>query len=136
MNKEQLLKEQEIKAKSLMERSMRYEVVLSTKERIECEPDELQRVIAGIKAGSMIKLKQGLVNPSFIVTIVRNETHANQIHREIYEVLKNNRQALEYTPHNPSTFRDLPTFRPIKDIFENIQLTANVQIPPNNKQIE
>jgi len=47
-----------------------YEIVLSTKDRIAIDQTDLDKVKANAKTGNFIVLKQGVVNPSFIVAII------------------------------------------------------------------
>lgn len=116
-NHEQYEKE----AKSLLERSKCYEVVLSTKDRIKCDADELWRVLEAIKTGSPAKLKQGILNPSFYVAIVEDDKRNAEFSDKIWSVLKNNKQALDYGHDN---FQRLPEFKSLKDIFAGTNLKA------------
>lgn len=52
---------------------MKYLVQLSNKTKIPIDEDELQNVLAGIQAGNPVKVRQGIFNPSFFVTIVEDE---------------------------------------------------------------
>lgn len=45
-------------------------VQLSNKQEVKITSDELESISEGINTGSMIKLRQGIVNPSFIVSVV------------------------------------------------------------------
>lgn len=107
---------------ALVEASKCYEVILSTKDRIKCDSDELERVIAGIKTGSMIKLRQGFINPSFIVTIVMDDQRFTEIREKVQSTLSSNRQALEYSQGRG--LQKLPEFKKLKDIFSGTKLTA------------
>ncbi len=49
---------------------MKYLVELSNKREIPIDEDELPRVLAGIKSGNPVKVRQGIFNPSFFVAIV------------------------------------------------------------------
>ena len=109
------------KALTLLEASKCYEVILSTKDRIKCDSDELKRVIDGIKSGSMIKIRQGFINPSFIVTIVMDDQRFGDIREKIQGSLRDNRQALEY--HQGKGLRDLPEFKKLQDIFSGTRLS-------------
>lgn len=46
-----------------------YVVELSTKSTIRLDPDELPNLLEGMRKGVPVMLKQGLVNPSYIVTV-------------------------------------------------------------------
>jgi len=107
---------------ALVEASKCYEVILSTKDRIKCDSDELERVVAGIKTGSMIKIRQGFINPSFIVTIVMDDERFRGIREKVQSTLESNRQALEY--HEGKGLQKLPEFKRLNDIFNGTKLTA------------
>jgi len=47
-----------------------YLVQLSNKQTIKITSDELEAITSGVKSGSMIRLRQGIINPSFIVAVV------------------------------------------------------------------
>ena len=49
-----------------------YKIVLSTKQEILIDQDDFEKVIANASKGVFIILKQGMVNPSFIVAILPN----------------------------------------------------------------
>lgn len=110
------------KGMALVEASKCYEVILSTKDRIKCDSDELERVIAGIKTGSMIKLRQGFINPSFIVTIVMDDQRFGDIREKVQSTLQHNHQAITYS--GGQGLNRLPEFKRLKDIFSGTKLTA------------
>jgi len=113
--------EYEQEAQNLLERSKCYEVVLSTKDRIKCDADELWRVVEGIKSGSPVKLRQGLFNPSFYVSIVLDEKRFDDFKDKVFGVLKSNKQSLDY---GSGSLQKLPQFRSIADIFSGTNLKA------------
>jgi len=45
-------------------------IQLSNKTEVKIDSDELENVLKGISTGSPIRVKRGIVNPSFIVDIV------------------------------------------------------------------
>lgn len=47
-----------------------YLVQLSNKTEVKIDSDEMDNVLSGIKAGAPIRVRQGIINPSFIVAIV------------------------------------------------------------------
>lgn len=122
-NHEQYEKE----AQALLERSKCYEVVLSTKDRLKCDADELWRVLEAIKSGQPAKLKQGLFNPSFYVAIVLDEKRFADFRREVMGNLQHNRQALDY--HDGQGLQRLPAFKSLEDIFAG----TNLKLPNPNE---
>lgn len=85
-----------------------YIIQLSNKAEVQIDADELNIVIQGIKNGGMIRVKQGLVNPSFIVTIVVDQ-------KRIKDFLEDTK----YT--DPETVqRRKRGLEPLNDIFEEV----------------
>lgn len=56
-----------------------YLVELSNKTKIQIDPDELPKVVEGIKSGNPVVVRQGIFNPSFFVSIVHDEQRITQI---------------------------------------------------------
>lgn len=117
------------KAQKLLEQSKCYEIVLSTKDRIKCDADELWRVLEGIKTGSPVKLRQGLFNPSYYVSIVLDEKRNGDFTEKVFGVLKSNRQALDY--HDGKGLQRLPEFKALADIFAGTSL----KLPDGTKRL-
>lgn len=60
--------------KMLQEIIMRcFKAVLSTKHEIKLDPAEIDAVMAGAAQGKLIRVKQGLINPSYLVAIIEDE---------------------------------------------------------------
>lgn len=85
-----------------------YIIQLSNKAEVQIDADELNVVIQGIKNGGMIRVKQGLVNPSFIVTIVVDQKRINNF--------------LDDTKYDDevSQERRKQGLEPLKDIFAEV----------------
>lgn len=47
-------------------------VILSTKHEIQIDPDEVAAVMEAISSGSIAKVKQGIINPSYVVAVVED----------------------------------------------------------------
>ncbi len=85
-----------------------YLVELSNKTKIQIDPNELPRVLEGIKSGNPVIVRQGIFNPSFFVDIVQDE-------KRITEVMEDNKLrkfAIEQGMEKPVQLK------PLKDIFE------------------
>lgn len=86
-----------------------YKVVLSTGPAIPCDPDEIQPILRAINTGNSIKLRRGIFNPSFYVSIVEDEERKMKF--------------LEDTRHNPQ--RRALGMEALRDIFDDMpQLKA------------
>jgi len=106
--------------KVLIETNKCFKVILSTKTEVKCDKDEIKRVIAGIKDGGIIKLKQGLINPSFIVAVVEDEERRLRFVEEVNGISQHNYQDIEY--HGGKNQRQLPSgMKPLKNILAGIE---------------
>jgi|SRR3990167_9093527 len=47
-----------------------YQIILSTKQVIEIDQTEFEKVINNLEKGRLVKVKQGIFNPSFVVSII------------------------------------------------------------------
>lgn len=113
--------------KILLEREKCFKVILSTKTEVKCDKNEIQRVIEGITNGGIIKLKQGLINPSFIVAVIEDEERRTRFVEEVNSIAQNNHQDREY--HGGKNQRQLPSgIKPLKDILNGIQLKRNPDV--------
>jgi len=53
-----------------------FKVVLSTKHEIPLDPSEVSAVMRSIEKGAVIRVKQGIINPSYLVAIVEDKERA------------------------------------------------------------
>ena len=89
-----------------------YLVELSNKTKIQIDPDELSKVLEGIKSGMPVIVRQGIFNPSFFVSIVKDE-------KRITEILESNERDRFNIEHGNSKPKQL---RPLSDIFREVKL--------------
>lgn len=85
-----------------------YIVKLSNGGEVQIDGDELSTIIGGIKGGSIIRVKQGLINPSFIVSVTQDKARI----REFMEDTK-------YQDEN-SQQRRAKGLLPLRDLFDGI----------------
>lgn len=115
--------------KVLLETNKCFKVILSTKTEIKCDKDEIKRVIEGIGSGGIIKVKQGLINPSFIVAVIEDEERRIKFVEEVNDIVRHNQQDIDY--HGGKNQRRLPSgMKSLKDIFAGTQLKA---LPQNSE---
>lgn len=58
-------------AKEVITRS--YKAILSTKHEVKIDPNEIEDVLRGAGNGNLIQVRQGLINPSYLVAIVEDK---------------------------------------------------------------
>lgn len=83
-----------------------YIVQLSNKTDVQIDSDELEKITEGIRTASPIRLKKGIINPSFIIAVIpdrkRWEDHMSMIPgiqgSEEWEAERSNRRAKGCTP--------------------------------------
>ncbi len=93
---------------------------------IQIDEDEVQRVLNGIITGSPIKVRRGIINPSFYVGIVEDHDRISSFIREINQIKSENEQNEKYG-FNGGTKKSLPEFKKLSDIFDGLKLTAGNQ---------
>lgn len=55
-----------------LERIKAYKVILSTKHEIKLDSDEINSILEGIRSGDIIRIRQGLFNPSYFVAVIED----------------------------------------------------------------
>lgn len=51
-----------------------YKAILSTKDEIKLDPQEVDAVLAAATNGHLVRVRQGLINPSYLVAIVEDRS--------------------------------------------------------------
>lgn len=102
-------------------------VIMSKGKPIQIDGDEVDRVLRAIQNGTVAKVRQGVINPSFFVNIVRDDDRTRAFNEEVNRVLESNRQDRDY--NEGKNQRAIPTAKPLKDIFEGVTLNL-----PNQQQ--
>ena len=105
------------------EKPKAYVVKMSAKGMdVQIDADEVQQVISGILSGQPIKVRRGIINPSFYVGIVEDVERISGYLRELNEVIGNNKQ---YEKLKIGSKKELPEFQKLGDIFDGLKLTAS-----------
>ena len=98
-----------------------YLVQLSNKTEVQADIEELKLITDGIKTGSPIKLKRGIINPSFIVAIVPDMERWKTRFDDIMGGISSEEYKLEHDK------RHAKGCTPLKDIFANSPLSTNIK---------
>lgn len=107
-----------------------YKAILSSKDEIKCDHDEIENIINGIRTGSMIKLRQGIINPSFLVAVIEDTERRADLERRIREAQEHNAQDAAY--QGGRNQKAEPKLELLADILErHPAITA-----PNNSRAE
>lgn len=106
--------------KLTLESAKCYEVILSTRDRIKCDHDELWRVAEGMRSGQAVKLRQGMIaNPNFVVGIVEDGGRRASFVEEVRAIQQHNRQDREL--YEGKDQKALPSgLAPLRDIFKGV----------------
>lgn len=93
-----------------------YKLMLSNGVQIKADEDELDKVKEAIKTGSWGKVRQGMFNPSFLISIVEDTDRLEALD-EANARLENSRR-LNPGKEYPESIK----FKPLKDIFDSKRL--------------
>lgn len=66
-------------------------VVKTSNGEIKVDGTEIPKIIEGITSGSIIILKQGILNPSFLVAVIPDEQRVSDIKKMIESIDKQNK---------------------------------------------
>ena len=87
----------------------KYIIHLSNKSEVQIDEDEVEIVVESIKTGKIGRVRQGIFNPSFFVSLTMDDKR--------YEQYKSDNQYRGGANQQPLDNR---TLAPLKDIFQNI----------------
>ena len=106
-----------------------YKVNLSKGESLPCDEDELANIILAIKSGSPCKIRSGIFNPSYYVSITVDTDRISEINRingDIY-----NQNQIDYSLTGGKNLIEYKGLEKIKDIFESVNLQALPKSEPS-----
>lgn len=94
-------------------------IELSTKSIVRCDPDEISKLMEAMRKGVPVLLKQGLVNPSYIVAVREDEERRIKF--------------FDDTKYPQDSHRRSLGMEPLRNIFSETPLmlekTAHKQLP-------
>jgi len=88
---------------------------------VKIDQDEVNSVVAGIMSGRPIKVRQGIINPSYYIGIVEDTDRVKQYLDEVNRIVANNKN---YESYQIGTKERIPEFTKLADIFSGIELPA------------
>lgn len=94
---------------------------------VKIDQDEVNSVVEGIMSGRPIKVRQGIINPSYYIGIVEDHERVNKHIKEINDVIQNNKN---YETYRIGEKKEIPEFKKLSDIFEGVKL------PSSKKQLK
>lgn len=104
-----------------------YIVQLSNKTEVQIDSNELTLIADGIKSGSPIRLKRGIINPSFIVCVVPDMKR----YEAMFEFIPGVYGSEEYNAEKER--RRAKGCAPLKDIFnESPLMKLSTPTPPTS----
>ena len=108
-----------------MNRPKAYIVRMSVKNMdIRIDEDEIAKVLKGIQAGAIIKVRQGIINPSFFAGITEDVERVNAYEQELRDILTNNEQCRQL---NVGSTKSARKFETLKDVFADTPLAERYQ---------
>lgn len=91
-----------------------YKVVLSTKDQVKVDPFELEAIMAAMGSGSLVRVKQGIINPSYVVAVIEDEERRAKF--------------LEDTKYPQDSERRAQGMEPLADIFKELPKLATQKL--------
>lgn len=88
---------------------------------VKIDQDEVNSVVEGIMSGRPIKVRQGIINPSYYIGIVEDHERIKSYMDEINNVIAGNEN---YKKYQIGEKKSLPEFKKLSDIFEGLSLPA------------
>lgn len=86
---------------------------------VRIDEEEIDKVLQGIRSGNPIKVKQGIINPSFFAGITVDVDRIKKYEDELSDTLRNNEQVEKLG----IGFKKYPSeFKKLEDIFSDNQL--------------
>lgn len=55
-----------------------FKAVLSTKHEVKLDPGEIEAVVQAVEKGMVVRVRQGIINPSYLVAVVEDTTREVQ----------------------------------------------------------
>ena len=108
-----------------MNRPKAYIVRMSVKNMdIRIDEDEIAKVLKGISSGAIIKVRQGIINPSFFAGITEDVERVNAYEQELRDVFIHNDQCKQLNIGEPKKARN---FQKLQDVFEDTPLSERYQ---------
>lgn len=98
-----------------------YKVDMSRGAPMKCDADELPNVILAIKTGAPCKIRSGVFNPSYYVSITEDTERVAEVQRENGTIRQHNEQVERI---GGKDYQEYKGMQPLKDIFEGINLSV------------
>lgn len=88
---------------------------------VKIDQDEVNSVVVGIMSGRPIKVRQGIINPSYYIGIVEDHERIKSYLDEVNAIVANNKN---YDSYQIGEKQEIPEFTQLADIFKGISLPA------------
>jgi len=110
-----------------------YKVNLSKGDAMPCDTDELPQIVLAVKTGSPCKIRSGIFNPSYYVSITEDKDRIEEVEIQNSRIRKCNEQESRYgKAKNYENYKEL---KPIKDIFEGVNLSTGSQLTNKTEKL-
>ena len=88
---------------------------------VQIDQDEVGAVFEGILKGQPIKVRRGLINPSYYIGIVEDQERIKNYLEEVNQIISNNKN---YDVYKIGWKQPIPEFQKLSDIFDGIKLPS------------
>jgi len=105
-----------------------YLVELSSRRSVQIDESEIAKVKESLSSGQFVKVKQGIINPSFVVDITLDTKRMSDFRTELDRIEQHNKFNSMYNDSNYQ--RQYPEFRQLKDVFADVNMRLEKQRKP------
>ncbi len=85
-----------------------YKAVMSRGDDVPLDPNEIEAVAKAIATGQLIRVRQGLINPSYLISIVADKDRTAKYHDSLRHEEKNSPKRLAGMEPLVDIFADTP----------------------------
>tara|TARA_R100001086_G_scaffold247916_2_gene183506 strand:- start:146 stop:481 length:336 start_codon:yes stop_codon:yes gene_type:complete len=107
-----------------------YLIVMSRGKNIPIDGEEVALIIDAIQQGTPCKIKSGIFNPSFYVSIIEDDERMKEWRDEVRRVEQHNYQDKNYGDGKMQ--KEIPKLKPLKDVFAEVPLALDDGVPKLN----
>ncbi len=109
-----------------------YVAKMSNGVEVKIDPDEIGKVYEAIKSNNFARVKQGIINPSFLVAIIYDEERIRRVMEIEAEIINHNRMADQGVYGYKKEFKGMQS---LKDIFADMPQMKKIGMENTKLQI-
>ena len=95
-------------------------ITMSRGEKLKIDDDEMPKIVEAMQKGTPCRIRQGLFNPSFYISVAEDTGRMKDFRREVQQVKQHNDHDRNYNDGKHQ--KSKPEFKKLTDIFEGVKL--------------